>query len=88
MKDFTFADGTFIPKGTMLVSAVLGIQSDSEYFEEGHLFNPWRFSDAREPHEGPSKQDFTSTSIKLHTLGHGRHAWSVLLLCALAEHTC
>lgn len=74
-KDFTFSNGVFIPEGTLLVSNVLAIQNDSAIFEDPHLFNPWRFSDARERETDSSKHDFTSTSNEMHTFGHGRHAW-------------
>ena len=75
-RDFTFSDGTFIPKGTMVVSTVLGIQNDPAHFEDPHIFNPWRFYDTRERAEmGSSKNDFTSPSPEIHAFGYGRHAW-------------
>ena len=75
MQDYTFSDGTFIPQGTRLASPVLEIQNDAEHWDDAELFKPWRFAEAREQDEISSRQDFTSTSVELHTFGHGRNAW-------------
>lgn len=77
MKDFTFSDGTLIPEGIFVGTAVLPMQHDSDFYEDGETFKPWRFSDAREKEGDSAKHAFVSTSIEYHTFGHGRHAWYV-----------
>lgn len=74
-KDFTFSDGTFIPEGTFVGTAVLCMQHDPDFYEDPDTFNPWRFSDAREREGDSHKHAFVNTSIEYHTFGHGRHAW-------------
>ena len=77
LKDFTFSDGTFIPKGTHVAAAQYCIQRDPEIHEDAGSFNPWRFSDAREKDTDPNstKHAFVSTGLDYLTFGHGRHAW-------------
>ncbi|KAJ3480750.1 hypothetical protein NLI96_g8125 [Meripilus lineatus] len=74
MKDFQFSDGTFIPKGTYLSLPVLSTHTDSEYYEEPNVFNPWRFSDIREEEGERLKHQMVSTSSQYIAFGHGKHA--------------
>ena len=74
-KDFTFSDGTFVPKGIMLAAPVIEIQKDAEHWEDPLVFNPWRFSEARERSGDSAKYDLFTTSLELPSFGHGRHAW-------------
>lgn len=55
MKDFTFSDGTFIPEGGFVGTAVQAMQRDADFYENGDMFKPWRFSEARE-REGDSQK--------------------------------
>jgi len=74
MKDFTFSDGTFIPEGTFVGSAVLPMQHEPEYYDDPDVFHPWRFADAREKEGDSGKHTMVSTSVEYHPFGHGRHA--------------
>ena len=71
MKDFTFSDGTFVPKGTTIGVATGCIHLDDRFYENAEAFKPFRFADMEEP----DKHQFVSTSIEYHVFGHGMHAW-------------
>ncbi|KAG9310148.1 cytochrome P450 [Chiua virens] len=73
LKDFTFSDGTFIPKGTFLVSPSRSLHLDDENYDNAHKFDPFRFSNMRDEGEG-TKHHFVSTSLEYLPFGHGKHA--------------
>ena len=79
MKDFTFSDGTFIPKGTIIAVATRCVHHDEKFYENANVFHPFRFAEMREEDSG-AKHQFTSTSIEYLPFGHGRHAWYVILI--------
>ena len=70
LKDITLSDGTFIPQGTFIGTAVLSMQRDSDFYEDPDIFNPWRFSDARERDGDSQKHALVTTSVELHTFGY------------------
>lgn len=74
LKDFTFADGTFIPKGTTIGAAARGIHYDEAVYPNPHVFEPFRFVDVFAEDEGVTHQ-FISTTPEYLAFGHGRHAW-------------
>ena len=77
MKDFTFSDGTFIPKGTILAAIHGPVNVDEEIFEDPLTFKPFRFAEL-EAHEGPdvaAKNQTVTTGLRNLTFGHGKHAW-------------
>jgi hypothetical protein len=78
MKDFTFSDGTFIPKGTH-VGAIAGpVNVDEEIYEDPLTFKPFRFSEAREGADDAReavKNQLVTTSLQHLLFGHGKHAW-------------
>lgn len=75
MKDYTFSDGTFIPKGTTVMTAVLPMQRDSEVYEDAGIFKPWRYSDTRERHGKSVTLAATNVAPDFLSFGFGRHAW-------------
>lgn len=75
MKDFTFADGTFVPKGTMISATATSIHRDAEYYEDPDVFNPWRFADIRDGDGEGVKHQLVATGSDYIPFGHGRHAW-------------
>jgi hypothetical protein len=78
MKDFTFSDGTFIPKGTLLAAIHGPVNVDEEIYEDPLTFKPFRFAEAREGADDAreaTKNQMVTTSLKNLTFGHGRHAW-------------
>ncbi|KAG8219260.1 cytochrome P450 [Butyriboletus roseoflavus] len=74
LKDYTFSDGTFVPKGTTLVAAMWSIQHDEALYENAHAFKPFRFADLHGEDGEGVKYQFTSTSTDYLVFGHGRHA--------------
>ena len=75
LKDFTFSDGTFVPKGTMVSAAAQSIHLDSDYYENGDVFDPWRFSSMRDEEGESVKHQLVATNVEYIAFGHGRHAW-------------
>ena len=78
MKDFTFSDGTFIRKGT-IVAAIHGpVNVDEKIYEDPLTFKPFRFSEAREEADDAmvaAKNQMVTTGLQNLTFGHGKHAW-------------
>ena len=75
LKDFTFSDGTFIPKGTVIVTPIRSIHHDETFYENAHAFEPFRFADLHEEDGEGVKHQFTSTTTEYLPFGHGRYAW-------------
>ena len=75
LKDFTFSDGTFVPKGTVVVAAIRSIHYDETFYENVHTFKPFRFSDLHEEDGEGVKHQFTLTRTEYLPFGHGRYAW-------------
>ncbi|KAH0837794.1 cytochrome P450 [Lanmaoa asiatica] len=74
MKDFTFSDGTFIPKGTLISAASGCIHLDDDFYENAAIFDPFRFARMREAVGEGTKHQFVSTSLEYLPFGHGRNA--------------
>ena len=75
MKDFTFSDGTYIPKGTSIAAAIRPVHQDQGiYMDPGpDVFDGLRFYKLR-GNENTRKYDITSTSPSFLAFGHGPHA--------------
>ena len=74
LKDFTFSDGTFIPKGTHVAAIVGPVNVDEKIYEDPLTFKPFRFAESREGADAVKNQMVT-TSLQNLIFGHGRHAW-------------
>ena len=76
--DVTLADGTVIPKGTLVSAAPYAVHHDDTVYPNANAFDPFRFARLREQ-DGQSTQHqlFTTTPVWM-GFGHGRDAWSVL----------
>ncbi|KZT73525.1 cytochrome P450 [Daedalea quercina L-15889] len=70
LQDFTFSDGTFIPKGTFVAAASRAIHFDEDYYTNPDVFDPWRFASGG--HGG--KDHLSKTDDRFLVFGHGRHA--------------
>jgi cytochrome P450 len=80
LKDFTFSDGTFIPKGTHVAAIVRPVHLDEEIYEDPLSFKPFRFAEACEGANGARdavKNQMITTSLQYLPFSHGKHAWSV-----------
>lgn len=77
MKDISLNDGTFIPKGTVVVAAAEPTHYDETYYPNPSAFDPFRFSRMREGEGEGTKHQFVNTSTEYISFGHGKHAWYV-----------
>ena len=80
LRDFTFSDGTFIPKGTHVAAAVHPVHLDEKIYEDPLSFKPFRFAEASEGANDASdavNNQLSTTSLKYLLFGYGKHAWSV-----------
>ena len=77
LKDFTFSDGTFLPRGSVVSAAMQPMHHDEEVYPDPEAFNPWRFSDKRAQKGEEMKHQLVTTNSEYITFGHGRHAWYV-----------
>ena len=78
LEDFTFKDGTFIPKGAFVSVAQHATHTDAVYYDNPLVFDPWRFSRIREGEGNLTKPMATTASVEYIPFGLGRHAWYVL----------
>ncbi|KAF9445324.1 cytochrome P450 [Macrolepiota fuliginosa MF-IS2] len=69
VNDFTFSDGTFIPKGTHLVANSRAISHDENYYTDPQEFQGFRFADMN-----PLKWQMTALNPEYMLFGLGRHA--------------
>ncbi|KAH7926831.1 cytochrome P450 [Leucogyrophana mollusca] len=74
LKDFTFSDGTFVPKGSVVSVASHAIHHDDVIYENPDVFEPFRFADLREEEGEALKHQMVSTGLEFLPFGHGRHA--------------
>ena len=79
MRDYTFADGTFMPKGTLIGIGVNAVHFDDRVFENARMFEPFRFADMDKVNVEGAKHRFVTTGVDYLSFGHGKHAWYVAL---------
>ncbi|KAG6872887.1 hypothetical protein C0995_005592 [Termitomyces sp. Mi166 len=93
LKDFTFSDGTVVPKGHIIAVPNFAMHLDEEKYVNASVFDGFRFSKMRElQDEGFSKYQMVALSHDYIVFGHGRHAcpgrfFAVNELKALLVHT-
>ena len=75
LENFTFSDGTRIPKGTMVSSVATARHIDDDIYPDGTTFKGFRFSDMREEEGEETKNQMVATSVDYTAFGHGKHAW-------------
>jgi len=73
LKDFTFTDGTFIPKGTN-VSIAAEMHRDENNYANPEIFDGFRFADMGLSAGDSGKYQMVATSPDHLVFGHGRHA--------------
>ncbi|KAG5643941.1 hypothetical protein DXG03_009353 [Asterophora parasitica] len=73
-KPFTFSDGTYIPKGTVIAAAAHAMHIDETSYHDPNTFNPFRFVDKTKKENAGRKVDMASTHADFIAFGHGRHA--------------
>ena len=73
MKDFTFSDGTVIPRGTSLSVSLHNIHFNDKVYEDPLKFDGFRFSKMRQLEGSGKKAGFVSSSSDHIAFGYGRH---------------
>ncbi|GJE88287.1 cytochrome P450 [Phanerochaete sordida] len=74
MKDFTFSDGTFIPKGSHVATSPAATHLHIAYYADPLTFDPWRFVGADDAAASEGTSRFATTSPEYLLFGYGRHA--------------
>ncbi|KAF8549777.1 cytochrome P450 [Imleria badia] len=74
LKDFTFSDGTFVPKGTQIVTAARCVHRDEAVYESALAFDPFRFAHASDEDGDGTKHQYVSTTPEYLPFGLGRRA--------------
>ena len=77
LKDVTFSDGTFVPRGSMVSAAASPRHHDNEIYSNGDTFDGFRFSEIREQEGKGTLNQFVATNPDYISFGHGSHAWYV-----------
>ena len=75
LKDFTFSDGTFIPKGTLIGVATRSLHHDEKLYENPNVFEPFRFAEMYEEGSECAKYQLVSTAFEYLSFGLAKHAW-------------
>ncbi|EIM80751.1 cytochrome P450 [Stereum hirsutum FP-91666 SS1] len=76
LRDYTFQDGTFIPKGTFVTASLHSLHMNDGTYEDAEKFDPWRFVEKganEEVLEESMARQFTSTSAEYLAFGSGKH---------------
>ncbi|KAH9838661.1 cytochrome P450 [Rhodofomes roseus] len=75
LQDFTFLDGTFVPKGTFVAAAARPIHWDEEHYANPEAFDPWRFANmSNRNFKTAASEQLVKTNDHYLLFGHGRHA--------------
>ena len=79
MQDTVLADGTHIPKGTLIAAAAYGAHHDDDNYANAMDFDAFRFARLRAtaPEGSDSKFQFVNTANDFLGFGHGKGAWYV-----------
>jgi hypothetical protein len=72
--DYTFSDGTVVPRGTLLGVAALATHLDEKIYPNALNFDPFRFVKLQEQETGGRRFDMVTTSVDSLTFSHGKHA--------------
>lgn len=75
LKNFTFSDGTMIPKGTLVYASASPLHHDGDIYSNPDVFDGFRFANMRMLDGESHKNQFVTTDLNFLAFGHGRHAW-------------
>lgn len=75
VKDYTFSDGTFVPKGALISAAAYPLHHNEEVYENPNVFDPFRFSNIRAQDGLSTTNQLVNTNPDYIAFGHGTHAW-------------
>ena len=72
LQDFTFPDGTFVPKGNLVSTPLMPIHHDEARYPNADKFEGFRFAEMRGGDGDGSKYQMVATSVDYLPFGHGR----------------
>lgn len=70
LQDYTFKEGTFIPKGTTIAASMYSTHMDESIYKNASTFDPWRFVDLSAQE---TKSQWVGTSTEFLSFGAGKH---------------
>ena len=73
-RDFTFSDGTVVPKGSFVLVPMHAMYTDNDIFPNAEKFDAFRFSRLRDIKGQEKRHQFVTTSTTHINFGHGKHA--------------
>ncbi|KAG5651711.1 hypothetical protein H0H81_007716 [Sphagnurus paluster] len=75
LKDFTFSDGTFVPKGHTIAVANFATHRDEENYTDPNIFDGFRFSRMSDKeNEAFNRHQAVALGLDYIVFGNGRHA--------------
>jgi len=74
VNDYTFSDGTLIPRGTMVAVALDNVNLNEKNYPDPLTFDPWRFVKLKEQDTTGKRFDIVTTGLDSLSFGYGRHA--------------
>ena len=75
LTDYTFSDGTFVPKGSYVSTCQAATHDETGYYTDPYVFDPWRFANMRDETGEGTKHQMVNTSLEYLPFGLGKHAW-------------
>ncbi|KAG5651716.1 hypothetical protein H0H81_007721 [Sphagnurus paluster] len=75
LKDFTFSDGTFVPKGHVITVASFATHHDEENYSDPNMFDGFRFARMSDSeNEAFNRHQAVTLASEYVVFGNGRHA--------------
>ncbi|OAL27831.1 hypothetical protein AYO20_09684 [Fonsecaea nubica] len=75
MRDYTLSDGTFVPKGTYMLTPSSAANLDPDVWgPDAEKFDPWRFQRMRQAPGQETLHSMVQTTPNFTFFGHGKHA--------------
>jgi cytochrome P450 len=75
-KDYTFASGLTVAKGSFVCASAYTAHHDEHLYKNADQFNPWRFVDSDEANgNNAGASQYVSTGPGFLSFGYGRHVW-------------
>jgi cytochrome P450 len=74
VKDFTFSDGTKVPKGSYVLIPMHAMYQDDSIFPQSSKFDAFRWSRLRDQPGNENRYQFVTTSPTHINFGHGKDA--------------
>ncbi|KAF8844235.1 cytochrome P450 [Paxillus ammoniavirescens] len=74
MQNFTFSDGTVVPKGTFVAIASKATHLDNEVYDNAEMFDPFRFANMGDEDGDFAKHSLVSINLEYFPFGQGIHA--------------